>query len=325
MNNNIDINIKYLKDCRYYIIKQTDMNMKMSKKDLQKKMLININKMVKMKLNNKNIQILSKDYVKTLTKKQQQNKNIINGKWFKFKGKDYIAFNKHGWIREDGLWSSAGCVMPQDCCLANPQELEGDFCSIVYYTTRRRYYTSIPQKVLLEKIKTKKNQNIYELISDKPFQLYFDIDDSDEKNFQKVMDIVKQILPDIDWAISGHNNGKFSRHLVATNYHFSSSDHLKESGFLDFVKNEVQPAINRKVNGTNNKIIMEVDSQVYRSKGLMKAIYQCKQDEKSNGKWKSFKHQTQLPINYKDNELMHIITIVNKNSKLIKNEFKKFI
>lgn len=323
--NNIEYIEKYLKRRVEINLNNIDMSDKMSKKDLQKKMLININKMVRIKLNNKNIQILSKDFIKTLPIEKQKNKNLINGKWFKHKGKDFIAFNKHGWVREDGNWSSAGNIMPQDCCLANPQKIESN-CSIVYYVSRARYYTTIPQQVLYEKLKSKKNQNIYELIhEDSPCQLYFDLDESSEEHLKLLLKLMKEALPDIEFAISGHNEGKFSRHLVATNYHFSGSTHLKESGFTDYVKNCLQPFINTKVNATNNKKIMEVDSQVYRSRGLMKAIYQSKQDEKKKGKWVKYTKQTQLPITHIKNIKNHIITIINKDSKLITNEFKKYI
>lgn len=125
-----------------------------------------------------------------------------------------INFLKQSWFKNDDENGGA-----QADAIANKKENE--ICILSHTKKLGRCWTSIEPKKLLNLLD--KNYGLYEIITDFPHKMYFDIDkkcDNISQTFlQDLKTIILQYFPNADMAISGSiKTEKTSYHIVLQNY-----------------------------------------------------------------------------------------------------------
>lgn len=119
----------------------------------------------------------------------------------------------------------------------------------------------------------KENHYLYEVITNRKRKLYFDIDSMGRDTLDECKSVILSLLPDAELQISGsrpeNEEGKFSYHIVVSNYHFDNVDEMSgvrsfcrihESIGFDwkvYTKNRQMKCINQsKIDGPLQKVIM---------------------------------------------------------------------
>ena len=137
---------------------------------------------------------------------------------------------------------------------------------VIYICNKKegRLWGKCPEDKLLDLVK--KNIGLYEVIADFPVKLYFDIDETEDKQgLQYFKDIIYKYISDAKLSISGsETDGKNSYHIIINNYKIGSYDELQQ--FKAFIKY---------LNKTYNKAF---DPAVYGKNNNMKAINQSKRE-----------------------------------------------
>ena len=131
-----------------------------------------------------------------------------------------------------------------------------------------RLWCSMNEDELLER--TQKNHGLYEVISDFPHKVYFDIDKkekTDETYLNKIIDKINELFPDSNMAISGSvTNDMTSYHIILNHYFIDSEQDRKQMKYI----------------AKYLKIYFDdgFDWKVYTKNRNMKCINQSKQDKR---------------------------------------------
>lgn len=164
-----------------------------------------------------------------------------------------------------------------------------------------------PDKLILL---CEKNNGMYEIISDFPHKVYFDIDkkvdklytdDEQQEHMNKMISIINNIFPDAKCAVSGsYTDEKVSYHIILQNYMiYNLEDRETMKVIIDYIKKEYDPSF---------------DNAVYSKNRPMKCINQSKPKEnRIQG------------ILYDENWKNHFITCYFENHTLPFPEFENEI
>ena len=168
----------------------------------------------------------------------------------------YLKFE---WLKPVGTNSKV-----QDVALAN--RLPGQIVVNSFGQRHGRMWTSMYPEQLLELLY--KNYNLYEVISDYPHKMYFDIDLSDTEVpymfLDTIQSIITQFFPDAIMAISGSSvPQKTSYHIILQNY---------------IIRNEEDRILVKRILVYMKQINSAFDTTVYTKNRNMKCINQSKQD-----------------------------------------------
>ena len=108
---------------------------------------------------------------------------------------------------------------------------------VVHIQSRKsgRMWSSCSEDKLLKLVTAKRNRGVYEVITDFPYMLYFDVDCDKVDNdlAQKCKKQIRTVFPDAKMAISGSvctEKKKISLHICVYNYL------IKDSNDREFVK-----------------------------------------------------------------------------------------
>lgn len=132
--------------------------------------------------------------------------------------------------------------------------LKDDVMLLHRFTKSRAWGITNPDNFL--KI-IEKNRGIYEVITERKRKLYFDIDSEGKDTLKECIKEILNILPDAKLNISGNypkngENGKYSYHIIVSNYYANNSDEMK--GVKEFCKQKEELGFDWKVYTKNRNM-----------------------------------------------------------------------
>ena len=188
-----------------------------------------------------------------------------------------IKFLKKNWLKN--ITNSGGA---QNEVIKN--KASTDLIIHCQHQDHGRMWCCMTEDELLEN--TKKNNGLYEVITEYPHKVYFDIDKdekTDDAYLNKITDKINELFPDSNMAISGSvTEDKTSYHIILNHY------------FIDSIEERTQ--LKYIVKYLNHHFDNGFDWKVYTKNRNMKCINQSKHDKRIQ------------KIIYNDDPKMHIIT-----------------